>query len=237
MSIYLTGDTHGDIDYNKISFKNWHESRNLTKDDYLIILGDFGYYWDLDTHNYLRNFYKERPYTILWLDGNHENFDMIRQLPEKEMFGGIVQDCGDDIYHLMRGEIYSIDNQKILTIGGAASIDKNRRMPYVSWWPDELLSTKDEKNALDNLEKHDFQVDYVLTHTCPEGIKNGIYTSKIGFEDPVEKFLEHIDNLLGDNYKQWYFGHHHKSATYAGKYTCLFERILKLGETLDIRRF
>ena len=44
--IYVTGDTHCPIDIRKLSTKNFTEQRNLTKDDALILCGDFGAVWD-----------------------------------------------------------------------------------------------------------------------------------------------------------------------------------------------
>lgn len=40
MTIYISGDTHGIWDVNKI------QELNATKDDYIIICGDCGVLWD-----------------------------------------------------------------------------------------------------------------------------------------------------------------------------------------------
>ena len=51
----------------------------LTKEDYIIICGDFGLCWAKDkTFEYHCKNFAEKPYTILWVQGNHENYDMIR---------------------------------------------------------------------------------------------------------------------------------------------------------------
>lgn len=44
--IYITGDIHGDIDIHKLTTQNFLQQRTMTKDDYLIICGDFGLLWD-----------------------------------------------------------------------------------------------------------------------------------------------------------------------------------------------
>lgn len=41
MSIYITGDTHIPHDISKLSTKNWPIQRKLSKDDYLIVCGDY----------------------------------------------------------------------------------------------------------------------------------------------------------------------------------------------------
>jgi hypothetical protein len=50
-------------------------------------------------------------------------------------------------------------------MGGALSIDKHLRMDRVTWWKEEEISNIDFKNAISNLEKFNYEVDYVLTHT------------------------------------------------------------------------
>ncbi|MDM8195794.1 hypothetical protein QUV98_05625 [Massilimicrobiota timonensis] len=43
--IFITGDTHGSYDIQKLARKNFPEGKTLTKDDYMIICGDFGCVW------------------------------------------------------------------------------------------------------------------------------------------------------------------------------------------------
>jgi hypothetical protein len=51
MSIYVTGDTHGGMSINRVSYKNWPEGRDLTSEDYLIIAGDFGLIFHTEPSN------------------------------------------------------------------------------------------------------------------------------------------------------------------------------------------
>ena len=46
MSVYVTGDTHGDIDWSKLNTTHFPEQKDLTEDDLVIIAGDFGGLWD-----------------------------------------------------------------------------------------------------------------------------------------------------------------------------------------------
>ena len=45
--IYITGDTHGDIDIHKLTADRWPEGLKLSRDDILIIAGDFGLVFSL----------------------------------------------------------------------------------------------------------------------------------------------------------------------------------------------
>lgn len=40
--IFITGDVHGEIDIHKLNTKNFPIQRELTKDDYVMVAGDFG---------------------------------------------------------------------------------------------------------------------------------------------------------------------------------------------------
>ena len=75
MSIYITGDCHGD--YRRFSAKRFPEQKEMTKDDCVIICGDFGF-WSYDKEQlWWRKWLEEKPFTTLWVDGNHENFDLL----------------------------------------------------------------------------------------------------------------------------------------------------------------
>ena len=79
--IYLTGDTHND--FSKLSNKSLKKKGlKLTEDDYIIVAGDFGLCWAHDK-NFKWNckWFGERTFKTLWIQGNHENYDMIAEYP------------------------------------------------------------------------------------------------------------------------------------------------------------
>lgn len=79
--IYITGDTHGSFS-RRLNVKNFPEQKEMTKDDYVIICGDFGGVWDIGweskSEKHWLDWFEERNYTLLFIDGNHENFDRLR---------------------------------------------------------------------------------------------------------------------------------------------------------------
>ena len=56
----------------------------MTKEDYVIICGDFGGVWNKEVENkeekHLLDWLEEKPFTTLFVDGNHEN---LCQCPER----------------------------------------------------------------------------------------------------------------------------------------------------------
>lgn len=88
--VYLTGDTHGDLDRFKHGKLRW-----LGKRDTVVVLGDFGFVWDGSKEEQKKlDWLRKRPYTLLFLDGSHENYDLLKQYPTEERFGGKVPGTG-----------------------------------------------------------------------------------------------------------------------------------------------
>lgn len=89
--VYVTGDTHIPIDISKLNTTNFPEQRNMTKDDYVIILGDFGLIWKSEQDGeelYWTKWLNEKNFTTLFLDGNHENHDILNKYPEIAWYSG-----------------------------------------------------------------------------------------------------------------------------------------------------
>lgn len=230
--IYVTGDTHGMNDFQKLKTfakKNPH----LTKDDYLIIAGDFGGLWFEQTLEEDIRPYANLPFTVLFVDGNHENFNMLNKYPVKRWCGGKVHFIRKDIIHLMRGQVFEISGKKIFTMGGATSIDKEYRIPNLSWWKQEEITYDDIEEAEKNLLRHDNIVDYVITHSCGERalralhpkLYNRPYKMKVQLDNLfLSKFEETLD------YAGWYFGHYHLDTPVGYKCRALYQNIVELGK-------
>lgn len=218
--IYITGDTHGDIDYKKLLTL---KKKKLSYSDYLIICGDAGICWSQGTFQHFLDLYNDIGCTIIFIDGNHENFEMLNQFPLVDYLGALMHRIDKHIFHILRGEIVTINSKTFLCIGGAVSIDKMYRIPYVSWWPEEEITYHDVDNAIANLEKVDYKVDYVITHCCDSktvmkefGFKRDICTDQLNF----------IDKAV--NYKYWFFGHYHFDRQIGKKKRCLYQDIIEL---------
>lgn len=239
--IYITGDTHsrisskGDVcpDTQKLLPSRFPESQKLGRDDFLIIAGDFGGVWyGGEKDRSTLNFFDSRPYTTLFVDGNHENFSLLNSLPVEMWHGGKVHRVSDSIIHLMRGQIYEIEGKTFFTFGGGVSIDKWRRTEGVSWWPEEWPSWEECSEALGNMDKAGWKVDYIITHAAPEIIVRQ-YISKIqpmmNAPCKTEQFLETI--LDRASYTRWFCGHYHIDHFFRKfKTEVLYRNIIKLSK-------
>lgn len=227
MSIFITGDIHGSIDIDKISYRNWPGSKSLTRKDYLLICGDFGLpffpsdTWDDNTflpNKYARNarasyqywikWLSERPYTILWIDGNHDNHPFWYNQPTVEWSGGAVNihPEANNVIHLKRGEYYTIDGKTFWTMGGAMSHDKEWRTEGYSWWPEEIPSVAEMEHGLQTLEQHENQVDYIITHTMPQSLISPILSVHYDNE-PTRSYFDEVYRRI--DFGAWFCGHFH----------------------------
>ena len=76
MAIYVTGDVHGraECGSSRFAFRNWPLGRILTRDDVVIVAGDFGFVWDgSNAERYWLDWFESKPWATCFVDGNHEN--------------------------------------------------------------------------------------------------------------------------------------------------------------------
>ncbi len=223
--IYITGDTHGEQSrfYNKMFLPNG----DLTSNDVLIVCGDFGYLFKNDTaENLFLNDLEKLPYTIAFVDGNHENFTAIYEYPVIEWCGGKVHCIRKNVLHLIRGEVFRIDNKTFFAFGGAYSIDKCMRIDGYSWWKEEKPTEDEYKNGINNLKRYNFKVDYILTHTMPREMifRYGKYPDEHDME--LTGFLEWI--MYETKFEHWYCGHWHDDTCIGDKLTVLWFEVVKI---------
>ena len=245
--IYITGDTHSD--FSRFTEENFPIQSEMTKDDYIIICGDFGGVWTFEEESRREkealDWLNNKNFTTLFVDGNHENYTRLYNYPTEEWKGGKVHKIRDSVLHLMRGEIFDIDNKKIFAFGGARSHDiqdgilnldeeekiyeYRKRGAYFrirdfSWWDLELPTNQEMENGIKNLEKVNYKVDYIISHCCPTSIQaliNPIYK-----RDILTDYLQQISEKC--TFKRWYFGHYHDYKQVNSQFTLLYENIVPL---------
>lgn len=237
--IYVTGDTYG----NQILWDACITSF-LKPGDTIIVLGDFGIgffdgkYWPEEM---FFDYLAEQPYTVLFVDANHENFDKLNAYEVSEWNGGRVHRIRPNVIHLMRGEIYEIDGKKVFTFGGGYSLDRDFRVPGKTWWSEEMPSDADYRNATEHLKTADFRVDYILSHTAPVNTVDYMSRLRLGIkntvveEAPLTSYLQWVQENTA--YNRWYFGHFYiDRKLWKNQYVLLDEiRELHSGEVVKVR--
>ena len=245
--IYVTGDMHQLIDFQKIAvFAGSEEAEKLTKEDYLIVCGDFGLLWNwLETGNAagldpsdtkwnrdeisLKEFLDEMTFTTLFVDGNHENHARLNGYPVTQWNGGKVHKITDSIIHLMRGQVFEIDGKKIFTFGGAESTDRGPATGTrfldegTCWWPEELCNQQERDEALENLKKVDNKVDYIITHCLSDKqeLRRGSRSMNV-----QTAFLWNVEDTV--EFKTWFCGHYHEDAWVTDKIRILYDDVVPI---------
>jgi len=249
--IFITGDTHGD--FTRFSTDIFPEQKQMTKDDFVIVCGDFGLWHDTKQERHWLDWLNDKPFTTLFVDGNHENFDRLYQMPVSDWNGGQVHFIRNSIIHLMRGHVFDIAGKRVFAMGGASShdiddgilepddpdfkyrrkaLDKRQalyRINRISWWKEELPSNEEYETARKNLDACSRKVDYIVSHCCPTSVADiiggGMYQ-----RDRLTDFFEEIKERCAFDY--WFFGHYHDNRAIMRKYVLLYEQIVEI-EPLD----
>ncbi len=223
--IYVTGDTHGE--QSRFYEINLHGESNWTDKDVLIICGDFGF---IMHDGYIESLFldklEHKPYTICFIDGNHENFPAIFKYPEETWCGGKIHRIRKNVLHLMRGQVFEIQGKRIFTMGGAYSIDRAFRSLGYSYWNEELPSKEEYDEAVKNLKKAENSVDYIISHTAPKEIIRLMKAVPDMHDIELTGFLEWI--MYEVKFTKWYFGHWHKDEEVTDKFRAVYFDVLQI---------
>lgn len=224
--IFITGDTHIPLDISKLNSDKFPQQKELTKNDYVIICGDFGGIWyGNEKDNYWLNWLEKKNFSTLFVDGNHENFAALSQYEECSWNGGKVQFIRPSVIHLMRGYVFDLEGIKIFAMGGARSSDRMFRTIGKSWWPQEMPNAEEIRRARQNLAINDNQVDIMITHDAPQSIARMIDFAK-SEDDELMPFFDELRNTVG--YRHWYFGHFHEDWKVDESHTAVYNKIIQL---------
>lgn len=236
--IYITGDTHGAFDIHKINPDDgFVPGKTLTENDYVIICGDFGCIWDGGSSDaFWLKWLASLRWNVVFVDGNHENFDVINSYPVVEWHGGKAHRIRHNIYHLMRGEVFNFDGSSFFVFGGGYTHDFENRTEKKSWWQDEMPTLEEVENAKKNLEKVNYKVDYVLSHDIftshPISKKYDVdmthyQENRLNIQEVLESFRTQL------SYSCWFHGHYHTDqCNYIDNKPCitLFDKVLLLDD-------
>lgn len=247
--IFITGDTHQNW-MNRLNRHSFPEQRELSKDDYVIICGDFGIWENTNEEKHNLDWLDSRNFTTLFVDGNHENFDILEEYPVTQWHGGNVHVVRPSVLHLMRGQVFEIGGKKFFTFGGARSHDISEgiielddpdfkwkkkkferdpswdvRFHHINWWEREFPSEEEMQIGLTNLEKHGNKVDYIVTHSPFTSV-----LMKMSKENQRDEFTDYLQKIQQNvEYRNWIFGHMHVNKMFGEeKAVCLREQIVEI---------
>ena len=227
----------------------------MTRDDFVIVCGDFGLWHDNKTERWWLNWLEEKNFTILFVDGNHENFDRLySEFEVVDFHGGKAHKIRENIYHLMRGYVFDLCDKKFFAFGGASSHDiddgildrkdfqsdrelvneYNRRtrrgemlrINHISWWKEEMPSPEEMDFGLKTLNDNKNNVDFIISHCAPSHVAASISAGTYK-PDMLTNYFETISQTV--NFKKWFFGHYHNDIAVDDKYILLYDQIIRIA--------
>lgn len=252
--VYVTGDTHGSFE--RFLTRNFPQQKAMTKDDIVIILGDFGGVWqqvETASENSTLDWLDEKSFTTVFVDGNHCNFDRLNnEFEEVDFCGGRAHKIRDSVYHLMRGYVFTFDNHSFFAFGGASSHDIQ----------DGILNPDDYADDIEFLTEYSirlkrrdmFRVKGVSW--WPEELPNEeemergrqalarcgnkvdfvvshclpqSVSAELGYKDS-DVIVKYFQNLLdsGLTFSEWYCGHYHVERRLHCEYQVLYGSIMRI---------
>lgn len=217
----VTGDLHGDAkDLQKRRFGR------IGADDFIVICGDFGLVWDgsKEEQKELERLGRSR-HGVLFLDGAHENFDLLARYPVTDWNGGKAQIISGNLVHLMRGQVYTIAGKRVFTFGGGESEDREMRTPHQSWWPQEMPDEQEMRAGVQALVEAQWQVDYIFTYEAPTAFHKYIESGSDEL-NALNVYLECIREKC--RYQKWVFGCYHKDRSITPDFDAVFGGVVRL---------
>lgn len=218
--IYITGDTHGDITRFKQFKAIFPKYRH-----HLLVCGDFGFVWNNSEQEKKRLIKLEKlDCNILFVEGTHDNLDLLSGYPLEEFCGGKVRRIAKNVFWMQRGELFNIEGETVFAMGGGESSDADEREEGVNWWRGELPSVSEIEYAWNTIEKVEDGVDIIITHHNPR-LELGLIDAQRQTVNALGVFLSEVAKTV--NYRHWYFGKDHVDKTVSPRMTAVFEKILK----------
>lgn len=217
--ICITGDLHGDLS----RFKH-PALKKLKRGDALIICGDFGFIWKGGKkENHILKKLGRKKYDILFVEGIHENFDLLEKYPVEDWCGGKTRHISGNLRQLLRGYIFKIAEKSVFSFGGGQS-DENQS--YLEGneedWIREIPKKEELARGLENLKAYDNKVDFIVTFEPPSQIAE--FLSGNTDRNHINTYLDTIKDSI--DYKKWFCGKQHINKLIPPKNYSIFDKIV-----------
>lgn len=251
--IFVTGDCHAD--FHKFNEEFFPEQTELSRDDFVIVCGDFGIWHDTPEEREKLDWLAGKNFTLLFVDGNHENFDRLYsdEFPVVDFHGGKAHQIRENIFHLMRGYVFELCGKKFFAFGGASSHDIRDgildpddyitdeafkaaylewyraglvfRVNHYSWWKQEMPSEEEMQFGSETLDNNDNKVDFIVSHCCPQRIAS-LMSHGMYKPDVLTSYFNIVSETV--EFDKWLYGHYHWDRWNSGKYICFYESIERI---------
>lgn len=154
----VAGDWHANARWAAAAI-SWAGERGIRT---ILHLGDYGFTFDERFRSTVERALADFDMQLLFVRGNHDDTDYLGRLDRDAAGCGVVS---TRVRHLVDGQRIRLGGEVALALGGAASIDRSRRIRGVSWWADEITSAATIEAAIAG-----GPASIVLAHDSPAGV-------------------------------------------------------------------
>lgn len=229
--VAIAGDWHGDSAF---AVRAIHAAAEGGAEG-ILHLGDFGIWPGRSGVSYLFNVNRVLDKLNMWLafiDGNHEDHVKLASLD--------IQECGtrrvrEHIVHLPRGFRWTWHGRSWVALGGATSLDRDRRVEGISWWREESITPEDLSKVIT-----DGPADYMITHDAPVGVNIPGLESYLWSQEALDRAKAHRIVVRAAveavQPRMLWHGHMHVAYTthlWAGDKICLVQGLADNGRSID----
>lgn len=163
MKVGVAGDWHGASRW-AVETLDLYADAGVTT---VFHVGDFGIWPGEHGRRYLQAVtatLRENGQHLYATPGNHEDYDQIGAVPVtvRDEYGPI-QWITERVALLPRGHRFTVGGRRAVSLGGAPSIDRERRIPRISWWPQEALTREQVDTVVAG-----GHADLMFTHDSPD---------------------------------------------------------------------
>lgn len=218
--VYITGDLHGELE----RFKD-PVYKQLKSGDTLIVCGDFGFIWDgSKSERMILKKLASFPFTIAFVDGCHENYDILEsKFKTVRWHGGRAHLIAKNIFHMQRGEVFTIENKTYFAFGGGHSQDFEFRRDTTNWWQREQPTHREIQHGIYKLNEYNAQIDYIITHEPPASLKDCL---GVDVQQRLEIHAFFEDIIKQCEYRKWFFGKCHIDRFIPMKFYAVYEQVI-----------
>ena len=192
--IYLIGGNDPKHNLSQLSFLTEFD---IKKEDYVVLLGNIGYPNE-ETIKYLTTF----PFTTLFLEGLSDNTNKLYKLEEIDWNGGKVHKIADNVLHLIRCNLYTIEGKTIFAIGGDVTYNRDMLRRDIDYYTKECPSKDELDEAVKVLTTAAYKVNYILS-TIPDSRTMLQFDSNLHPNDLSNWMFDMSNKVI---YDRWYFG-------------------------------
>lgn len=213
--VCFTGDMHAD--FNRFGDK---AIKKLKKVDTLVVCGDFGFIWsgNDEEEKILKKIGKRRHITA-FVPGANENYELLSTYEEVDFFGGKALHIQGNLYCLLCGQVYTIDQKKILCLSGGEDLDA--RIAGKTIKEGQIPNLPLLQQCMEHLQdNYDNTIDYIVSYEPPFKLAEFMDLSHHLEDSFYPCYLDMVSKKL--KFTNWFFGKYHRDKIIPPKYQAVF---------------